>query len=112
MVRLPIGLVAIFLLGGGSLAFAQDAPPPRHALHKAHAKKVESSNNDFSEDWAIAAPKSSGAASSPSDVSEDPNVAAGRKKFFDQSTTMEGGGPAGSHSSSSSGFTPSMGLSF
>jgi hypothetical protein len=113
MVRLSIAVAAIVFLGCGSLALAQDNPAPRHA-HKAHAKKVESSSsssNDASEDWSIALPKSSG--DKATDVSTDPNVAAGRKKFFEQSTTVEGGGPDGAHTgSSSSGFTPSMGLNF
>jgi hypothetical protein len=111
MVRLPIGVAALLLLlGCGSVALAQDTPVPKHASHKAHAKKVESSDSDFSENWDIAAPKSS--SGKPADVNEDPNVAAGRKKFFERSDTMEGGGPAGAHSGATSGFTPSMGLSF
>jgi len=115
MVRLSIAVAAILFLGCGSVALAQDNPAPKHAAHKAHAKKVESNNNnagnDASEDWSIALPKSSGGGGA-TDVSSDPNVAAGRKKFFEQSTTMGGGGPDGAHTGSSSGFTPSMGLSF
>ncbi|WP_297298034.1 hypothetical protein [uncultured Methylovirgula sp.] len=116
MVRRCIGLAAILVLGWGSVALAsaalaQDGQAPKHPAHKAHAKTVESSNpNDFSEDWSIAAPRSSGGSSAG--VGEDPSVAAGRKKFFEQSTTMQGGGPTGSQSGSSSGFQPSMGLSF
>ena len=117
MTRLSIGIAASLFLSCGSVAFAQDNPAPKHALHKVHAKKIKAQANekqdsdDFSEDWSIAAPKSSGTGSS--DINADPSVAAGRKKFFDQSTTMGGGGPADSpHGGSSSGFTPSMGLSF
>ncbi|MEW6436264.1 MAG: hypothetical protein AB1508_03725 [Pseudomonadota bacterium] len=112
MVRLSIAVAAIVFLGCGSAALAQDNPAPKHAAHKAHAKKVESNSNsnDASEDWSIALPKSSG--DKATDVSTDPNVAAGRKKFFEQSTTMGGGGPDGAHTGSSSGFTPSMGMSF
>lgn len=116
MVRLSIAVAAILFLGCGSLALAQDNPAPKHAAHKAHAKKVESNSNntsnDASEDWSIALPKSSGGGGGSTDVSTDPNVAAGRKKFFEQSTTMGGGGPEGAHTGSSTGFTPSMGLSF
>ena len=111
MVRLSIAVAAIVFLGCGSVALAQDNPAPKHAAHKAHAKKVESnSSNDAAEDWSIALPRSSGGGAT--DVSTDPNVAAGRKKFFEQSTTVEGGGPDGAHTGSSSGFTPSVGLSF
>ncbi|MGP8233104.1 MAG: hypothetical protein ACLQL2_10635 [Methylovirgula sp.] len=116
MARLSVGLTAIVLFGFAAAAFAQDGQPPAHAPHKTHVKKVEThaakkavNPNDFSEDWDIAAPKSG---SSHPVVGEDPAVSAGRKKFFDQSTTMENGGPAGAGSSRSSGFTPSMGMSF
>ena len=115
MARLSVGLAAIVLFGFVSGALAQSTQAPVHVPHKSHTKKVEAhakkavNPNDFSEDWELAVPKSR---SSASTVGEDPNVAAGRKKFFEQSTTMENGGPAGSGGSKSSGFTPSMGLSF
>ena len=107
MLRFRIGIAAVLLCAFGSASFAQTAATPAHTPHKAHAKKV-SKTNDFPEDWAIAAP---GAARS-NNISQDPNVSAGRKKFFGQSTTMDNGGPAGSSSGQSGGFMPSMGLSF
>jgi hypothetical protein len=127
MARLSVGLTALVLFGFASAALAQDGQPVVHTSHKTHAKKAEAhaktvaahaavthakkvqDSNDYSEDWTLAAPKSS---SSRTDISEDPNVSEGRKKFFNQSTTMENGGPAGASSGRSSGFTPSMGMSF
>ena len=81
---------------------------PRRSRTRPSTKKVQDSN-DYSEDWTLAAPKSG---SSRANIDEDPNVSEGRKKFFNQSTTMENGGPAGAGSGRSSGFTPSMGMSF
>ncbi len=107
MARLSIALTAVVLFGFASVAVAQNSPPPGHPPHKTHAKKVEKAN-DFSEDWSIAAPQSGTA---HADVNEDPNVAAGRKKFFQQSTTLQNGGPA-SAGGRSGGFTPSAGFSF
>ncbi len=128
MARLSVGLTACVLFGLASAAVAQDSQPVAHTPHKTHAKKIEAhaktvathttaathtkkvqDPNDYSEDWTLAAPKSS---SSHANVDEDPNVSEGRKKFFNQSTTMENGGPAGADTSRSSGFTPSMGMSF
>lgn len=88
-------------------AGAQTTQLPAHSSHKAHARKVVPAN-DVSEDWSIAEPKK--ATPRSSDVGQNPNLAEGRKKFFEQSTTMQGGGPA-SHGNAS-GFTPSMGLNF
>lgn len=108
MVRFRLGIAAIFLCALGAPALAQSPPAPAHAPHKAHAKKA-SAPSDYSEDWDIAAPSSRGAAA-PADVTKDPNLTEGRKKFFDQSTTMENGGPGESHKAS--GFNPGMGFNF
>jgi hypothetical protein len=107
MLWFRIGIAAALLCAFGSASFAQSAGMPAHTPHKVHAKKVPKTN-DSVEDWDIATP----GAARPNDISKDPNVSAGRKKFFDQSTTMDNGGPAGSASGQSSGFMPSMGLSF
>jgi hypothetical protein len=97
-------LMGLCCLGG--MAMAQDIQAPRHAPHKSHGKKAAAPSN-ASEDWDIAVPTGK---TKSSDAAEDPNVSEGRKKFFDQSTTMQGGGPASS--TNATGFTPSMGVNF
>lgn len=89
-----------------SAAAAQTTQLPAHSSRKIYAKTAAPAD-DFSENWSIAEPK---AKTGSSDIGKDPNVAEGRKKFFGQATTMQGGGPASS--SNATGFTPSMGLSF
>jgi hypothetical protein len=106
MTRTHFLAIMIGLCCFGGMAMAQDLQAPRHTLHKSHAKKAAASS-DSAEDWDIAVP--SGKTKS-SDATEDPNVSEGRKKFFDQSTTMQGGGPA--TPTNGTGFTPSMGVNF
>jgi hypothetical protein len=125
MARFSFVLAALLSVGIASSTLAQDGQAPAPAVHQTHPKKTTAKTtahavkkavdpNDFTENWDIAAPKGG---ASHGGVSEDPNVAAGRKKFFEQSTTMENGGPAsgtggGASGNGSTGFTPSMGLSF
>lgn len=100
-------LAMVICLGcAASTVAAQTTQLPAHRSHKTHAKTAAPAD-DSSENWSIAEPK---AKAGSSDVSQDPNLAEGRKKFFGQSTTMQGGGPA--TSGNTTGFTPSMGLSF
>jgi|SRR5579863_556707 len=90
----------------GSVAMAQTAQGSPHASHKAHVKAV-AAPTDSSEDWSIAEPTTK---TKTHDVSQDPKVNEGRKKFFEQSTTMEDGAPAAAKGGN--GFTPSMGFNF
>jgi hypothetical protein len=106
MIRTHFLALVIGLCCLAGAATAQNVQGSLHASHRAHAKKV-AEPTDTSEDWSIAEPT---AKTKSPDVSNDPNLAEGRKKFFEQSTTVRGGGPAAA--SSTSGFTPSMGLSF
>jgi hypothetical protein len=104
MIRGCLLAVTIALCCLGSAAMAQNAPP--HVSHKAHVKAVTAST-DSSEDWSIAEPATK---TKTHDVSQDPKVSEGRKKFFEQSTTMEDGGPAAA--TGANGFTPSVGFGF
>jgi hypothetical protein len=92
MLHFRIGIVVVFLCALSTASFAQSDGVAHHAAHKTHAKKLPKTN-DSVEDW-------------------DP-VSEGRKKFFEQSTTMDNGGPGAPAGGKPGGaFTPSMGLSF
>ncbi len=106
MLQFRIGITVVFLCAFSTASFAQSVAAPAHASHKTHAKKHPKAN-DSVEDWDIAAPSSS-----RTDLGKDDSASEGRKKFFEQSTTMENGGPGGTPSGNKTGFTPSMGLSF
>ncbi len=107
MLRFRTGIAIVFLCVFSTASFAQSAAMPAHASHRTHAKK-HPKTNDSVEDWDIAAPNSS-----RTSLGKDDSASEGRKKFFEQSTTMDNGGPGSSTGSSpSGGFKPSMGLSF
>jgi hypothetical protein len=111
MLRSRFGIAIALLCVCATGSYAQDTGVPVHKSHKAHTKKVPKADDSSVEDWDIAAP----GASSKADVGSG-NESEGRKKFFQQSTTMDNGGPGGgsggADSKPSTGFTPSMGLSF
>ncbi|MEJ0052408.1 MAG: hypothetical protein WDN02_14580 [Methylovirgula sp.] len=108
MLQFRIGIAVVILCALSTASFAQSSGVPTHTAHKAHAKKLPKTN-DSVEDWDIAAPNSS----KTTDLGKDDPVSEGRKKFFEQSTTMDNGGPgAPAPSKPGGGFTPSMGLSF
>ncbi len=106
MLQFRIGIAVLFLCALSTASFAQSVAAPAHASHKAHAKK-HPKTDDSVEDWDIAAPNSS----RTTDLGKDDPASEGRKKFFEQSTTMDNGGP-GAPTGNKTGFTPSMGLSF
>jgi hypothetical protein len=106
MLQFRIGIAVVFLCAFSTASFAQSVAVPAHASHKTHTKKLPKTS-DSVEDWDIAAPSSSRTTGLGNGESE------GRKKFFEQSTTMDNGGPGAPASSKpGGGFTPSMGLSF
>jgi hypothetical protein len=106
MLQFRIGIAVVFLCAFSSASFAQSVAAPAHASHKTHTKKLPKTN-DSVEDWDIAAPSSSRTTDLGNGESE------GRKKFFEQSTTMDNSGPGAPAASKPGGaFTPSMGLSF
>ena len=108
MLQFRIGVAVIFLCALCTASFAQSGAVPAHAAHKTHAKKPPKTN-DSVEDWDIAAPN----ASKTTDLGKDDPVSEGRKKFFEQSTTLDNGGPgAPAGGKPGGGFTPSVGLSF
>ncbi len=107
MLQFRFGITLIFLCALSTASFAQSGTPA-HASHRIHAKKPPKTNDSI-EDWDIAAPNSS----KTKDLGKDDPVSQGRKKFFEQSTTMDNGGPGAPAGSKPGGaFTPSMGLSF
>ena len=107
MLQFRIGIAAVFLCALGATSFAQSVVAPAHASHKTHMKKAPKADDSSVENWDIAAPSSSKTTDLGNGESE------GRKKFFEQSTTMDNGGPgAPAASKPGGGFTPSMGLSF
>jgi hypothetical protein len=120
MIRHFVRIASIALCSLGSAAWAQSSEPPANVVHADSAKHAVHTKNaakksDDSENWVIADPRSSGAPST--DLNS--NLAEGRKKFFEQSTTMEDGGPANSggggvpaNTGEATGFTPSAGLPF
>lgn len=115
-----VGIASIALCSLGSAAWAQSGEPQAKVVHAesvkhaAHTKKAANQSDD-SENWVIADPRSPAA---PTGLNS--NLAEGRKKFFEQSTTMESGGPAnsggdgvpGNTGGATTGFTPSIGLPF
>jgi hypothetical protein len=107
MLQFRIGIAVVFLCALGTASFAQSVAAPAHASHKTHTKKAPKADDSSIENWDIAAPSSSKTTDLGNGESE------GRKKFFEQSTTMDNGGPgAPAASKPGGGFTPSMGLSF
>jgi hypothetical protein len=119
MMRHFVGIASIALCSLGSAAWAQSSQPPANAVHAESVKhaahtKLAAKKSDDSENWVIADPRSSAA---PTNLNN--SLAEGRKKFFEQSTTMENGGPANSggggaptNDGGATGFTPSAGLQF
>lgn len=120
MARLLVGIISLTLCSLGSAALAQSSGSPSGTVrsesvkHATQTKKAATKTDD-SENWVIADPRSSG----PGINLNNDNLAEGRKKFFEQSTTMENGGPANSGGGSlpentggANGFTPSVGLPF
>jgi hypothetical protein len=119
MIRHFVGIASIALCSLGSAAWAQSSEPQANVVHAesvkhaVHTKKAAKKSDD-SEDWVIADPRSSGTATDLND-----GRAEGRKKFFEQSTTMENGGPANgggegdpANVGGEGGFTPSAGFKF
>jgi hypothetical protein len=109
MLQFRIGIAVVFLCAFSTASFAQSVAAPPHASHRTHTKKVPKADDSSVENWDIAAPGSSKTTDLGNGESE------GRKKFFEQSTTMDNGGPGGTPAATSKpggGFTPSMGLSF
>jgi hypothetical protein len=119
MIRHFVGIASIALCSLASAAWAQSSEPPANVVHAESVKhaahtKTAAKKSDDSENWVIADPRSSGAS-----TDLNGNLAEGRKKFFEQSTTMESGGPANSggegvpaNAGGATGFTPSVGLPF
>jgi hypothetical protein len=109
MLQFRIGIAVAFLCAFSTASFAQSAAAPAHASHKTHMKKAPKADNSSVEDWDIAAPSSS----KTTDLGKGDSGSEGRKKFFEQSTTMDNSGPGGSTGSGKpGGFMPSMGLNF
>jgi hypothetical protein len=119
MIRHFVAIAGIALCSLGSAAWAQSSEPQTNVVHAesvkhaVHAKNATKKTDD-SENWVIADPRSSGRSTDLND-----NLAEGRKKFFEQSTTMENGAPANSggeggpaNAGGATGFTPSAGLQF
>jgi hypothetical protein len=114
-----LGIVSIALCSLGAAAWAQSSGPPANVVHAENAKhaahpKQAAKQTDDSENWDIADPRSAGG-STDLNSGLNSNDAEGRKKFFEQSTTMESNGPAGSGKQGvpgATGFTPSVGLPF
>jgi hypothetical protein len=119
MIRRFVGIASIAFCSLGSAAWAQTSEPQANVVHAesvkhaAHTKKAAKKDDD-SEGWVIADPSSSGASTNPNS-----GLAEGRKKFFDQSTTLDNGGPANAggaggppSASGSTGFTPTAGFRF
>ncbi len=114
MLQFRIVIAAIVLCALGTASYAQSGVTPVHAPHKKHIKKVPKADDSSVEDWDLAVPGASSSSSRKTDLGG--NESEGRKKFFEQSTTMDNGGPGGSggsySKSNSGGFMPSMGMSF
>jgi hypothetical protein len=118
MIRHFVGIASIALCSLGLAAWAQSSEPQANVVHAesvkhaAHAKKAAKKSDD-SEAWVIADPRSTGAS-----TGLNGSLAEGRKKFFEQSTTMENGAPANpggggpANVGGTTGFRPSAGLNF
>jgi hypothetical protein len=113
MLQIRIVIAALALCALGTASQAQTALAPVHKSHKAHIKKAPKADDSSVENWDIAVPGTASSSSRKADL--ESNESEGRKKFFQQSTTMDNSGPGAPVSdgkASTTGFMPSMGMNF